>query len=174
MALAGSFPGGPGLRLPFGGEFSLSLEPAGAEVLATEADGNPVLTRFALGKGQVYFLGFPLEAMLATRTGGLDPATAPPYWQVYRRLAEGSKSDRAMGKDAPQVGLTEHPLPGGGRIALAVNYSRGPAVVHLEMAKGWRIEGALVGDAPDAAGAVARMTLPPAGAAVLRLAGDNK
>jgi len=174
MVLAGRARGGPALRLPFGSELSLSLEPAGAEVLATEADGNPVFTRFALGKGQVYFLGFPLEAMLATRTGGLDPATAPPYWQVYRRLAEGSKTDRAIVKDAPQVGVTEHPLPGGGRIAVAINYSRRPAVVRLQTAKGWRIEGALVGEAPEAAGAGATMTLPPAGAAVLRLAGGGR
>jgi hypothetical protein len=163
----------PPLRLAFGSEFSLALETAGAEVLAAEADGNPAFTRFTLGKGRVFFLSAPLEAMLATTTGGLDPTRAPPYWQVYRRLTEGVPSERALSKDAPQVGLTEHPLPGGGRVAVVVNYSRQPATVRLEVARGWRVEGALIGELPKAAGAGLSLSLPPAGATVLRLGGGG-
>jgi len=169
-----SFQDGPApFRLCLQGEFGLTVEPSGAKVLATEADGNPVFTRFALGKGQVYFLAFPLEAMLSTTTGGLDPATAPPYWRVYSHLAENPPRDRALRKDAPQVGLTEHPLPGGGRIAVAINYSRRPASVRLEPTEGWRVETALVGEVTAAGDSSVTLTLAPAGAAVLRLAGPG-
>jgi hypothetical protein len=169
-----SFRGGPGaFRLSLWGEFGLALEPSGAEVLAEEADGNPTFTRFVLGKGHVLFLGFPLEAMLATTTGGLDPTTAPPYWRIYRQLAEDVSGDRALRKDAPQVGLTEHPLPGGGRIAVAVNYARQVASVRLDVAQGWRVESALVGEVAAVGDSSATLTLPPAGAAVLRLAGQG-
>jgi hypothetical protein len=166
-----SFPGNSGgLRLSLASEFGLALEPSGAEVLAIEADGNPAFTRFALGKGRVYFLAFPLEAMLATTTGGLDPTAAPPYWRIYRHLAEVLPRDRALRKDAPQVGLTEHSLPGGGRIAVAINYSRQPVSVRLEVAEGWRIHSALVGEVAAAGDSSVALALPPAGTAVLRLA----
>jgi hypothetical protein len=128
-----------GLPFSLPSEFRLDLEPAGAEVLACEGDGNPVFTRFAYGKGQVYFLSAPIERALTSQPGGFHGPDAQAFWQIYARIAVEHMGSRAVRKDHPFLGLTEHPLNDRERVIVAVNYSPDPLETTLALAEGWQI-----------------------------------
>src|SRR2546430_869116 len=83
------------LELLASGDFMLTLRPTRADVLAADADGKPVFTRCALGKGQVFFLAMPLERTLANTPGAFEKQSAfCDAWKIYARIFAGAKSQR--------------------------------------------------------------------------------
>jgi hypothetical protein len=120
------------------GEFRLDLSPTCADVLAREADGNPVFTCAPYGKGKAYFLSIPLEKELTTTPGSFHSPIAPPAWKVWRWIARDVLNNRVARKDHPQVGLTEHGLSERRRILIAINYSPAPVQTHITLASGWQ------------------------------------
>ena len=148
-----ALPGAP--ELPTAGPIKLTLSPARAEVLGRETDGSPALTRAQYGKGTIYFLTIPLEVELAERPGAFHTPDAPPAWQLYRHLAAPFLGHRAVRKDHPQIGLTEHPLDERTRAIVLINYSPTPLEVPLTFSPGWRLGDAWYGSAPE--GAICRI-----------------
>jgi hypothetical protein len=148
-----------------GSPCKLTLRTPRAEVLAREPDGNPVLTRASLGKGEAYLLGVPLELHAAHTPGAFDATRNPPYWQIYRRLAAGMPTRRVARRDNPMVGLTEHPFGDGSRAVIAINYSPAPAKVKLALDAGYRFDRTLHGPAPRGG----RCTIPANDAAVWKI-----
>ncbi len=84
---------------PLKGEFSLKgknipyaygrkrvLESAGAQVLAMDSAGDPILTVNSYGKGKVYFLGFPMEEQLLRESYGFDSERYGLYEGVFEEL----------------------------------------------------------------------------------------
>jgi hypothetical protein len=120
------------------GEFRLELAPTDAQVLAREADGNPVFTCASYGKGTTYFLSIPLEKELTTTPGSFHSPAAPPAWQIWQWVARDVLNRRVAHKDHPQVGLTEHALSDRQRVLIALNYSPAPVQTHIALAAGWQ------------------------------------
>jgi hypothetical protein len=91
-------------------------------VLATLADGSPVFTRCAYGKGEVFFLNAPIEEEMVERR-----AVMAPFYRKFFTLA-GVKR-RVTEKD-DFIGVTEHPMDNKLVIVL-INYSSkaGSAVI---------------------------------------------
>lgn len=90
-----------------------------AEVLAADAEGNPVLTARRLGKGRVLFVNGALEA------------DAPiDGWPLYAIAADVAGVSRLVRGDNPAVGFTEHPGEGATYV-VAVNYGPEPAICRL-------------------------------------------
>ena len=129
----------------------LKLAPTRAEVLAEEPDGSPAFTRAKYGKGWAYFLTLPVETGLVNQPGAFDRPDERPYWQFYRMVAQSEPGERAVTKNHPLLGLTEHPLNKGRRVVVAINYSPEPVQAEFALRRGWQMEGALWG-APLAAG----------------------
>ena len=125
--------------LTVGGPFSLTLRATSADVLALEPGGNPVFTRNAWGKGQIFFLAFPVESQLTRTVEAFHGPNALPYWRIYQRVAASVKSRRVVTKESPAIGLTEHPLGAKARVAVAINYSPEPTDAVLRLARGWSI-----------------------------------
>lgn len=148
------------------GPFRLRLQATTAEVLAHEPDGNPVVARNRLGKGQVYFCSLPIEQTLSQTPGAFHGPQAQPWWQLYAQVAEKQLAQRLLRRDNPTVGVTEHELPDGTMVAVAINYSPAPQTVTLSLAKAWRVKKTLIGPAPKSR----KLKLPPNDAAVLLLA----
>ena len=63
-------------------------------------------------------------------------------------------------KDHPLVGVTEHPLEEGKRVAVMINYSPEPANVTLRLAHGWQIVDTLRGEPLNRAGENWQCSLP--------------
>lgn len=72
-----------GKQIPFTRSFIYHIEPTRAEVIAEDEMGNPVITKAAYGKGQVYFVGFPLEEMLIDEDGAFDKNRHEIYAEIF-------------------------------------------------------------------------------------------
>lgn len=156
--------GTPG-EFTVGGPCKLNLRTPKATILAKESDGNPVFTRTTLGKGKAFLLGVPLELHTVQTPGSFHAKGKPPFWRLYRRVADEIAGNRWVRKDNPMVGLTEHPFPDGSRLVIAINYSPDRVTVRLALARGCRFGNALHGPSPRNG----RCTLSPNSAAVWKV-----
>jgi hypothetical protein len=127
-------------RLSLRAPIRLDLAPAGAAVLGREPNGNPVFTCASYGLGKIYFLSVPIELELSNLAGGFHGPEAWPFWKIYQHIAGPFLAHRALRKDNPFVGLTEHPLDAERRVIIAINYSPEPQKVMLSPAEGWRVD----------------------------------
>jgi len=127
----------------------LRLEPTRAQVLGRERDGNPVLARAAHGQGETCFLSVPIERAVSETPGSVYP-DAQPLWQIYRHVAQPFLGGRVVGKDLPQVGVTEHPLDERRRVVVLINYSPAPVEVAVTVTEGWMPGEAWYGERPRA------------------------
>ena len=110
-----------GTDFHFWTDFRLKFENAGAEVLLRSNDGNPALTKFRLGDGEVYFCAFPIETESSCRTGVVSGEYAVPYWKFYEKLNLRNPEKTAK-SSSPYLGVTEHPN-GEKRLILIENYT---------------------------------------------------
>ncbi|MFI4910947.1 MAG: hypothetical protein ACIAQZ_04700 [Sedimentisphaeraceae bacterium JB056] len=85
-------------------QYSLELEPVGAEVLADDENGNPILTCNKYGKGFVYFLNFGLEVILA-KTSFAFENNMDDFFKLYQKISGKALSQRAALKSENQKGL---------------------------------------------------------------------
>ncbi len=109
------------------------LEPLGAEVIAENEQGNPVLTRYAFGSGHIWFLGFPLEKLAFSKVDGYDPTKNPPYYKIYELFGRSCLQNHIATCDNPYIGLTEALLDDGRYLVTAINYSDRPQPLTLKL-----------------------------------------
>ena len=133
------------LLLPILGATQYVTRPTRATVLGREADGNPVFTAAAYGKGMVYFLSFPMEQELVKAAGTFSGPDAKPYWSIYNTVGAAFASGRAVTKTDPQVGVTEHPLEEHRRVVVMINYSPAAVEFSFALAADWHVETVLRG-----------------------------
>ncbi|MBQ8431552.1 MAG: hypothetical protein IJX28_01580 [Clostridia bacterium] len=108
------------------------LAPLDAEILAADEEGNAVLSRHALGKGQVFFSNFPMETWL-TRQGEGFTREEFPYYRIYETVAKNLLEKKALRADSPHIGVTLHPMDGNTDIAVLLNYSNEPIAPHYDL-----------------------------------------
>lgn len=77
----------------------LPLEPAGAEVVATDAHGRPAILVHRLGAGAAVLCTYPLE-YLAANIAGVNPE---PTWRLYDALADLAGVERPLRCDDPRI-----------------------------------------------------------------------
>ena len=103
------------------GEFraptKLVLEPTASKVLVYEEDGNPFVTEHTYGKGKVIFCTAPVERQYSETVG--EPSAA--LTEVYKILANHVDID--ITRTNKCIGITNHTLENGQKVAVAVNYS---------------------------------------------------
>lgn len=123
--------------------FRMALLCDDAEILATEADGNPVYIRHAYGRGEVYLLTLPLERYLAGRPGAFHRPNEAPWFELYKAFAGRVLAQRAVRSSHRLITLTEHP-DGDKRLwVVAVNNHTETLPTSLSIAPGWTLAGAL-------------------------------
>lgn len=144
----------------------LDLILAGAESLGEEPDGNPALTRFDYGKGQVFFLSVPIEEYLSRTPGAFHSALAQPFWHIYRLISARCLERRLLHKEHPYLGITEHPFSESRRLAVLINYSPIALQTQLSLTSGWQVVESWRGDEPQPKSDKLLLTLPANDAAV--------
>jgi hypothetical protein len=144
------------------------LRPTRAQVLGREADGNPIFTVVARGRGRIFLCTAPLE-MEAARTPGAH-AHGASGWRVYARVLAGLARSRVAAKALPGTALTEHPVDGSRRLLVAINHRQEAVAERLVLAPGWRLEGILHGQG-HAEGDAVVLDLPRNAAALVAIAG---
>jgi hypothetical protein len=159
---------------PYQGRTALSLRPAGAEVLATNAEGDPVVVRHKLGKGRVVFNadltanapGGLIDAFL--RDAGVDRVhTLPDDPNAIRVFHLPTEDGAVYGvtSEGPQrsVTLTAAPTP------VTLRITRSPMVV-----AGFDAQGRLTACESDGWVKVGDRTVIEATASVMVLTLDRK
>jgi hypothetical protein len=132
-----------GVQYAIDAPFRLALLCDDAEILATEADGNPVYIRHAFGRGEVYLLTLPLERYLAGRAGAFHRPGEAPWFELYRAFAGRVLAQRAVRSSHPLVTLTEHPDGDQHLWVVAVNNHTEEVSPPLSIAPGWTLAGAM-------------------------------
>jgi hypothetical protein len=153
------------------GEVRLELKPGRAQVLGVAPDGNPVFTCAQYGQGRIYFFALPLECELANTPGVFHASQAQPFWKIYRHIAQPFIADRLLHKENPLLGITEHELPSGRKLAVLINYSPTRLSDRCRLQPGWFVEegGVLYGGLPSREEDHLIVDIPPNDALVLRL-----
>ena len=126
----------------------LNLKTTTAKVLGKEADGNPIFTVNNYGKGKIYFLGLQMEMNLTRKPGAFTENPAE-CWKIYQTIsADIVAKNRAVTKNDPFVGITEHDLSATEKVIVLVNYSPEEKEVALTINSGWKVEKSLYGNLP--------------------------
>ncbi len=139
----------------------LLLESVGAEVLATNENGNIVFSRNKLGKGEVYFLNFTPELIAIEQTHGFNPDKSAPYYKIYKEFAGTLTDNYVIKSNDPQICVTQSRENDDSYIVTAINYSDTERVFDPSVKEGWRVEeiyGELNKPIPKCDGIVLRVT----------------
>jgi endo-1,4-beta-mannosidase len=135
-----------------------------ATALAVEKDNNAIFTVNSYGQGKIYFLAIPVENSLTNMPGAFSEKS-PPYWKVYRTIADASESQRAAVRDNPFIGLTEHDLSATEKILIAINYTSHQQNVEFRIDGNWAVAESIYGALP----VNGRTTINPNDAIVVKL-----
>ena len=96
-----------------------TLKANGAEVLDADAEGLPVFSKFHYGKGVVYYLDYPLEAMLLGESGIFNGNKHEMYCEVFKECYK----THILRCDDPFIGITQH-FGTEKNYVVMINYSR--------------------------------------------------
>ncbi|MBQ3013634.1 MAG: cellulase family glycosylhydrolase [Clostridia bacterium] len=108
-----------GTSFPFKRERRYETVPMSAKVLARDEHGIPAISENREGSGRVYYVNFPLEAMLLEQSDAFDG----DLYKIYRRLFADILACHEVQNDDPFIGVTLHRGDDGKVICVAVNYS---------------------------------------------------
>lgn len=123
--------------------FRLVLENCGAETLGTDSSGSAAFTRFAMGKGKVYFLTFPLELNMARTPGAFE---SNPGWRIYAEIARDILQTKIVRSADPLVGVTEHFINESEAIVVLVNYAQEAKPLSVQFSDVWTMAQNFSGD----------------------------
>ncbi len=132
-------------KFPFGdleytAKWNNRFESIGAEVIARNEEGNIVMSRNPYGKGEIWFLNFPLEMLPCNTVDGYRPDVTQPYYQVYRLFAQNAVNSYVMQTENPYIGITQHMGEDGVGYITAINYSNAPQKPDFTVKNGWKVE----------------------------------
>jgi endo-1,4-beta-mannosidase len=125
--------------LPFKYSKELLLENDKAEILSRDEQGNIVFSRHKYGKGNVYYLGFPLEKMLWSKPDIYNQTDELPYYKIYSEVAGTIIAKNIVCSGNKQIGVTQHRCDDGTFVIVAVNYSNKPQNPDFEVQEGWEL-----------------------------------
>lgn len=119
------------------------LESVGAEVLIKDQNGNPFFTVNTYGKGKVYFLNAPIEAIASKSPGAIVDGKQIPYilrhplYKLYKLLGIRNKAKIATSAN-PSIGVTEHIVSDTERIINVLNHCPEEQTVAISLADGFK------------------------------------
>ena len=138
-------PAGP-VAMELKGEYKLNLKRTTGTVLATDQHGQPAFTRARYGKGEVFFLNYPLEKYLFDRPGAFHDPGEPPYSAIYRAVAGAIDSGKAASCDTSPLCLTEHIRGDGSRTVVVINHGPKARETVITLSDPWRLSSIVRGD----------------------------
>ena len=126
----------PDVQLDFVNERKLTLVPfQNVEILGSEPDGNPAFIRHTYGNGEVYFLAFPMEAVLADQPQAFENTQ---FYRIYQQMFADRIDRKIVSKSSPKLAITEHPVNDKLCTIVAMNYADEEAFT-LSIKSGWTL-----------------------------------
>ncbi len=106
---------------------TVKIRPVRSRVLGASAAGEAMVTVADYGKGKVVYVNSAIECDTFLKGGAYYGEKLNPAYLVYRAAAKVAGVRRMVTeKSEANVGLTEHRLPNGRTLVVAVNYNDGP------------------------------------------------
>ncbi len=143
------------------------LAPAGGDVVAVDADGEPALVVTAKGPGRVVTCAYPVELLLARVPDAHGPADRT--WGLYAGIADLARLGDCTRADHPAVAVGSLRGPHGG-VDVLTNHGPAALEISLRLADGARAPRLVRpdGEAPaELVGGRAPVSLEPHGAAII-------
>lgn len=131
-----------GKEISFSRSMIYHIVPTRAEVIASDADGNPAITKAAYGKGHVYFVNFPLEDMLLNEDYAFDKGR----YEVYSEIFKDVISSHAVVCDNPKLAVTLHE-DDKNLYCIIVNHTENREETKLTVKDGYRLAETIYGNA---------------------------
>ncbi len=141
-------PTDPPFTVPATYGYELAI-PGSARILAEDQEKRPLYVQIPFGKGQMFFLTFPLEIQLASVPGCFHRPTAPPFWKLYAAFTPWLRRERLLHALPPEIGATEHPLDRSSRVLVLVNHSPATREFSFLLPHSWKIQQILYGHPPS-------------------------
>jgi len=132
-------------RVSCRGERQLKLAARTAQVLARDADGDPVFTAQFYGNGQLLFAAAPVELAASLTPRSFMPE-GPELFQIYRSAMQLAKIERCVCRSNPSLTLSEHRLDEQTMLLVAVNNT--PSAITDALVSDWVPEAVLHGQPP--------------------------
>ncbi len=126
-----------GALIPYSFERRQKLAATTANVLATDKNGDPLVTVNAYGNGSVYYVNFPFEETLLSKNRAFDGEA----YKLYEYVARKALPTPDVTKTNPFVGITQC-----GDLVTLINYSNAPQKTGYVLQNGKRIDRVLRGD----------------------------
>ncbi len=114
----------------------LELSMQDGEVIAAEENGNPAFTCRTYGKGRIYFLSCPMEAVLADQPAAFEETG---YYRLYQHMFRNVSDRKITEKSSPQLAVTEHPVDENHCTVILQNYGSEQAYT-LTVKDGWALD----------------------------------
>ena len=114
---------------------------AGAEVLATDTEGNPVITRNKYGKGTVCYVNVPLESSKMDESDAFSDGS----YLIYEALLGSAKKGNVIDSDNPSLCITHH-FEGDTCYCVIINHSDSVQPINMKIADGYKLQKAYKGD----------------------------
>ncbi|MCL2051603.1 MAG: cellulase family glycosylhydrolase [Lachnospiraceae bacterium] len=113
----------------------------GAEVLVANQEEMPIFTKYNYGKGTVYYLDYPLEAMLLNEYGAFERQ----HYTIYEEVFNCQYDTHIVWCDNKNIGVTQH-FGKEKSYAVLINYSGESISFDLSINKKYKLK-RLIGDA---------------------------
>ena len=124
-------------------------EPITAKVLASDAQGNPLISENRLGKGRVIYVNFPIETAILKDNKAFETKN---FYLVYKKLFEDKVNTHEVVAGNRFVGVTLHPDENGEIYCVAVNYSHSAQKPELEIKDGYVVSEVYYGNLDEIGG----------------------
>lgn len=125
-----------GAIIDYSRDFRQKLTATTATVLATDKEGNPLITLNSYGKGKVFYVNFLLEETLLSKSKAFDT----DVYKVYEYIIKQTLDTPRVSKTNKFVGITEN-----GNTVTLINYSDAKQESGLKL-NGAEIDKILYGD----------------------------
>lgn len=163
-----------GETFSFRPKFKIDYRATTAEVLATDENGIPVMSKNTYGKGVVYFLAYPLEEIAGKEPGVISGSKATKaYYKFYNELKEFRAPKKTVTKDDPYVTYTEHVVDDDTILIVSVNCVPRESHVNFNFGDRYSFSSQIGGEKIDITseenGHSTQMTMPPNSAVIFEI-----
>lgn len=134
-----------GTELAFDFSTKITLQSCGAEILLSDSENKPMLTKYHYGKGVVYFLTYSPERAIIK----WNRAVEKPYYELYRTCFADLLNTREFCSNDPELTVTLHPVSESCSYVIVINNSETDRTCDkYSLRSGWRIKRTLAGNFP--------------------------
>jgi len=102
-------------------EFKIDYEECTAKPMAFDNENRPVMSEHSYGKGTVYYLGYQIEDIAASKPGVMSGREFIPYYKFYSAMNKLRNPEKKVRKNNPFVAITEHKINENTRIVVCAN-----------------------------------------------------